>query len=221
MLKANRFEDLRRSGQGMAIRLRDQYESWTLPIVGYHNVENALAAIACAWALGLPLSQTRMRLSSFLPTPQRSEVVQCRGLTILNDCYNANPLSVARALETLRDMEVRRKVAVMGDMLELGSYAPSAHQAIGRLASQLGIDTIMAVGTYAECIAQGVREFRENGVTTYSSVDALMRDLPSRLLPGDGILVKGSRKLNLEQVTEFLLKHYSDSEPSKAPFLPS
>ena len=158
---------------------------------------------------------TKERLHSFEPMPLRSQVVRCNGLTILNDCYNANPLSFARALETLRDLQTRRKVAIVGDMLELGEYASSAHQAIGRLATQLGIDAVIAVGEYADHVAQGVRETRPDGVTTYRTVPELLEQLPMMLQQGDGLLVKGSRKLNLEQVAEFLLNRKAGSDPHR------
>ena len=198
--------DVQRVPQGMAMRLRDQARRWQIPLIGFHNVENTLAALACAWVLGVPLGDAKERLGSFQPMPLRSELVRCNGLTILNDCYNANPLSFARALETLRDMEVRRKVVIVGDMLELGGYAPTAHQAIGRMAMQLGIDAIMAVGQYAENVAEGVRESSTQTVTTFKTVQQLLERLPDMLQRGDGLLVKGSRQLNLEQVTEFLLR---------------
>ena len=200
--------DVRRADRGMVLRLRDHVSPWDVPLVGYHNVENALAALACAWAVGVPLSETRERLGSFQPVPLRSQIVQCDGLTILNDCYNANPLSFARALETLRDLGARRKVAIVGDMLELGPYASSAHQAIGRLAAQLGIDAVIAVGEHADEVAKGVREGRSGGIMTYRTVQELLPQLPAMLRRGDGLLVKGSRKLNLEQVTDFLVGHY-------------
>lgn len=202
-------QDIRRTEQGMVIRLRDHVGQWVVPMIGYHNVENALAAIAAAWAAGVPLSVAKRRLATFRPMPLRSELLHCQGLTILNDCYNANPLSFARALETLRDLSVRRKVAIVGDMLELGDFAPSAHQAIGRLATQLGIDAVLAVGQYAGHVADGVRETRPEAVTTYTTVSELMDGLPGFLQDGDGLLVKGSRKLNLEQVTEFLIQRHS------------
>ena len=200
--------DIQRAGEGMVMRLRDHLGQWAIPLVGYHNVENTLAALACAWSVGVPLSEARARLRSFEPVPLRSQIVRCHGMTILNDCYNANPLSFARALETLRDLEARRKLAIVGDMLELGTYAPSAHQAIGRMATQLGIDAVLAVGEYAEDVAQGVRETRPTGATTYRTVPEMIEHLPGMLQEGDGLLVKGSRKLNLEQVTDFLLQYY-------------
>ena len=203
--------DVQRAQEGMRMRLRDHAHQWAVPLLGYHNVENVLAALSCAWAVGVPLSVAQARLASFETMPLRSQVVRCNGLTILNDCYNANPLSFARALEALRDMQVRRKVAIVGDMLELGEYAHSAHQAIWRLATQLGIDRVMAVGEYAEHVAQGVREERGGSVTTYRTVHELIQQLPSVLQTGDGLLVKGSRRLSLEQVTDFLIRHYQGS----------
>ncbi|MDP3722239.1 MAG: UDP-N-acetylmuramoyl-tripeptide--D-alanyl-D-alanine ligase [Candidatus Omnitrophota bacterium] len=198
--------DLQRASEGMRIRLRDHLDQWTVPLLGTHNVENTLAAVTCLWALGLPLSIAKERLPSFEPIPLRSQIVRCDGLTILNDCYNANPLSFARALETLVAMGVRRTVAIVGDMLELGAYAPSAHQAIGHLATRLGVDTVLAVGQYAEDVAEGVHHGRGDGVATYRTVPELIEQLPQMLREGDGLLVKGSRKLNLEQVTDFLIR---------------
>lgn len=200
--------DVQTAAAGMHMRLRDQANQWLVPLVGYHNVENALGAIACAWAMGVPLSVCKERLTTFQPVPLRSQLVQCRGLTILNDCYNANPLSFARALEALRDLQVRRRIAIVGDMLELGEFAPSAHQAIGRLATQLNIDRVIAVGEFAEHVAQGVRQEHSDNVSIYRSVQELIERLPDVLEQGDGLLIKGSRRLNLEQVTDFLVQKY-------------
>ncbi len=207
---------------GMVMHLRDHVAPWVLPLVGAHNVENALAAAACVWAMGVPLSVAKARLATCAVVPLRSQLLQCEGLSILNDCYNANPLSVARALETLRMLSVRRRVAIVGDMLELGADASSAHQAIGRLAARLGIDEVLAVGMYAEDVARGVREGGEdtspndtpartpmavNGhnVRTYRTVQELIEHLPGIVQRGDGLLIKGSRALHLEQVTALLL----------------
>ncbi len=195
-----------RTPRGMAIQLRDYLGQILVPLPGYHNVENALAALACVWALGGALSVAKARLATAAVTPLRSQVVRCRGLTILNDCYNANPLSSARALETFRDLDAQRKIAVMGDMLELGRFAPSAHRAIGYLAAQLGIDLIVAVGEYAGYVAEGVREVRPNDVLTYRTVSEVIEHLPPLLRDGDGVLIKGSRKLRLEQLTEVLVR---------------
>ncbi|MDP3767159.1 MAG: UDP-N-acetylmuramoyl-tripeptide--D-alanyl-D-alanine ligase, partial [Dehalococcoidia bacterium] len=92
-----------------------------------------------------------------------------------------------------------------GDMLELGNFADAAHQAIGRLATQLGIDTVLAVGQFAEQVALGVGD-EPGRVRTFRTVAELLEALPGLLRAGDRVLVKGSRKMNLEQVTEFLVR---------------
>lgn len=196
------------TGKGMSVRLRDRIQEFIVPLMGYHNVENALAALTCAWTLGVPMEITRKRLRTFPQIAMRSEVVRFHGVTLINDCYNANPLSFARALEMLRDIRASRKVAIMGDMLELGDFAPSAHEAIGRLAMQMGIDEVIAVGEYAEHVAKGVAQTHRAKATTFRSVAELLEGLPGRLRKGDGVLVKGSRKLNLEQVAQHLRQHY-------------
>ncbi len=192
--------------EGMSLRLRDLAQQWFVPLPGYHNVENALAGIAAAWAIGVPLSDARRRMVGFAAPALRSEILHGRSVTILNDCYNANPLSCARALETLRDMPTGRKVAIVGDMLELGEFADAAHQAIGRLATQLGIDTVLAVGQYAEHVARGVGDGVTARARTFGTVAELLEALPRLVQAGDRILVKGSRKLSLEHVTEFLMR---------------
>ena len=202
--------DLQAAPWGTWMRLRDHLGRWTIPLMGYHNAENVLAALACVWALGVPLAQARERLATVEAVPLRSEVLKCRGMTILNDCYNANPLSVARAMETLCQLDVRRRVAVLGDMLELGAHAVTAHHAIGRLAARLGVEVVLGVGEYAEAVAQGAQESPEREeveLAAYHTVEALKQALPALLHEGDGVLVKGSRRLRMEQVTEWLLQH--------------
>ncbi len=194
--------------QGMRMQLSDVTGMWYVPLAGAHNVENALAAIGVARYFGVPDSIIKERLKQSKVTSLRSEVLESAEVTILNDCYNANPLSCARALEVLSGLKVKRRVAVVGDMLELGAYAPSAHQAIGRLAAKLGIESVVAVGDYAEFVAQGVRELRSDGVNTFGTIEGLIEQLPQVFQSGDGVLVKGSRSLRLEQLTESLLAHY-------------
>lgn len=193
-----------RQAHGLGMRLRDVVGEFAISLPGFHNVENALAALACMKALGMGLETARDRLQHLAPVAMRSEVMRCNGFTLINDCYNANPLSFARALEVLKDLEVTRRVVIAGDMLELGPFAPTAHQAIGRLAAHLGIDVIMAVGSFASQIAQGAAEAQHAGTTTYGSVEELLPKLPSVIRRGDGVLIKGSRNLQLERVTEFL-----------------
>ncbi len=200
--------DIRASGTGWLMRIRGELGEFVMRVPGSHNVENALAALACVKALGLELCDFRAALAGFAAVPMRSEVVRCEGLTVMNDCYNANPLSFARALETLRDLPASRRIVVAGEMLELGDYAVSAHQAIGRLAAQCGADVILAVGAFADDVARGARELRHPDTRTYGSVSHLLDDISGLLRPGDALLVKGSRGMKLEQVVHHVTERF-------------
>ncbi|MBI4354150.1 MAG: UDP-N-acetylmuramoyl-tripeptide--D-alanyl-D-alanine ligase [Candidatus Omnitrophica bacterium] len=198
------LEETRREARGVSLRLHGVPGTFTVPLLGSHNVENALAALACVSVLGIPLDSVRDRLRQVATVTMRSEVVRCNGFTVINDCYNANPLSFARALELLSELEVTRRVVIAGDMLELGSFAVRAHQTIGQLAAQSGTDLLLTVGRLAHEMARGALAARDLSAETYETVHDLLAVLPSRLRKGDGILVKASRNVHLEQVTTFL-----------------
>ena len=203
-------EDIRREDNGLSVRLRGREGRFFIPVPGSHNVENTLAALTCVNALGISLEAVRNRLTSFSTLPMRSQLMRGPGVTVLNDCYNANPLSFARALETLKDLDVRRTVVVAGDMLELGACSHAAHEAIGRLAARLGIDVVVAVGSFAAAVAKGASESGRTTVVTCGTLEEVQQRLPSMLQDGDGVLIKGSRKLQLERITEWLLGRPND-----------
>jgi UDP-N-acetylmuramoyl-tripeptide--D-alanyl-D-alanine ligase len=168
-----------------------------LQAVGIHNVYNALAAIATAWELGLTPGEIQRGIGSFTPGAMRFEVKKFGEFTVINDVYNASPLSMEAALTTLSSISKGRKIAVLGDMLELGDTAIEAHRTVGRQAVQQGVDSIITVGELAVHIAEAARE---TGVTAQSfkdhkeAIDAL-RNL---MKPGDYILLKGSRGMKME-----------------------
>lgn len=191
---------IRQRQTSWSMRVRDVEGEFVISLPGSHNVENALAALACMHALGVPLTSCQEPLTACRAVSMRTEVVRCGDVTVLNDCYNANPLSFSRALETLQDLDASRRVLIAGEMLELGDYAPSAHQAIGRLAAQCGIDVIVAVGRLTEDVVRGAAELAHRDVRTYPTVAELIEALPSLIRPGDTVLVKGSRGMKLEQV---------------------
>jgi UDP-N-acetylmuramoyl-tripeptide--D-alanyl-D-alanine ligase len=208
-------DDIRREDRGLSMRVRDVPGRFALPLLGLHNLENALAALACMKVLGIPLESVQEHLRRLAPLPWRSQLIQANGITIVNDCYNANPLSFARALEIFRDLSVRRKVLIAGDMLELGEDAPLAHQTIGRLAMQVGVDVVVAVGSFAAEVAKGAATRDHITPMTCRTVEELQGLLPTILQAGDGLLIKGSRKMQLERVTDFLLQHYGYTEETR------
>ena len=169
-----------------------------------YNAVNALAALAAYRALGLPLAEAgrgarEIRLSRWrgeeLPLPEN-------GL-LINDAYNANPLSMAAALEHLAERAgPRRKVAVLGDMAELGPGGPAYHREVGRLAARTGVQALVAVGPLARGYLEGARGVPET--SWVPTADVALATLRSVLRPGDCVLVKGSRAMGLEAIADAL-----------------
>lgn len=186
-----------------------QGRNFSLSIPGRHNVYNALAATAVGAALEVPLEDAAAALKTFAPTRLRSQLIRHNGIRLLNDSYNANPASMRAALTTLAELEPEpgcRRVAVLGDMLELGETEICAHQDLGRDAAAAGVDAVYAFGALAETVAAAATE---NGmpagwVLAFDDKGLLTEALMSLLKPGDVVLVKGSRGVALEEVVELL-----------------
>jgi UDP-N-acetylmuramoyl-tripeptide--D-alanyl-D-alanine ligase len=167
-----------------------------------YNATNALAALAAYHALGLPLGKAQKGARRVQLSRLRGEEVPLPGGgVLLNDCYNANPLSMAAALGNLNERASgRRKVAVLGDMAELGPGAPTFHREVGAAAARAGVEVLVAVGPLARNYVQGAR-----GVPTTRwapTVEQGLAVLRSVLRPGDCVLVKGSRAMGLEVIAE-------------------
>lgn len=189
----------------------DRTAEVTLGVIGRHQVPNALAAAAAALAAGLDLGLIATALSAATPRSQwRMELApRADGVLILNDAYNANPDSMAVALATAVELAAgtrqqhpqARVVAVLGDMLELGPTAAELHQELGRLAADLGINEVVAVGEFADQIVAGAAS--ENLPARASTRDEVASSLT--LSPGDVVLIKGSRGVGLETVAATLV----------------
>jgi UDP-N-acetylmuramoyl-tripeptide--D-alanyl-D-alanine ligase len=167
-----------------------------------YNATNALAALAAYHALGLPLGRAGRGARHVQLSRLRGEEVPLPdGGILINDCYNANPLSMVAALEHLAERAgERRKVAVLGDMAELGPGAAAYHRDVGSAASRAGVDVLVAVGPLARSYVEGAR-----GVPTVRwapTVEAGLSTLRPLLAPGDCVLVKGSRSMGLEAIGE-------------------
>ena len=169
---------------------------------GRHNATNALAALAAYNALGLPLGKAQRGARQVKLSRWRGEEAPLPGDGVLiNDCYNANPLSMTAALEHLVERAgERRKVAVLGDMAELGPGAVSYHREVGAAASRAGVDVLLAVGPLAKSYLDGARGVP---LTRWApTVDQGLAALRQLLQPGDCVLVKGSRAMGLEAIGE-------------------
>ena len=178
-----------------------------LPLPGRHNVSNALAAAAAATVLGVGLKDIATGLETFKPCPGRMELLELPGdIVVLEDSYNANPLSVRAALDALHDLgSAGRRIAVLADMLELGPTAPELHRQIGAIAAER-TDWLFTYGALAEEIARGARDagLPSDKVFVASSHDELAARLLEWLQAGDRVLVKGSRGMRMEKVTTAL-----------------
>jgi UDP-N-acetylmuramoyl-tripeptide--D-alanyl-D-alanine ligase len=172
-----------------------------IPSPARHDVGNALAALAVAQALGVPLTEAAAQLSLYTSEPMRMEIMKTNwGGTILNDAYNAAPASVRSALETLTALGEGRKIAFLGDMRELGDASPAAHLALGETIDALGgLDALYTVGALAAQIPGATAYFPSSlEASRFSSAEMEVR-------PTDFILVKGSRAMAMEQIVSGLI----------------
>ena len=175
-----------------------------LPVPGRHNVQNALAAAAAAWVLEVPPADIAAGLGEFRPCPGRMELVSLPGeILVLEDSYNANPLSMGAALDALHDLgRPGRRLAVLGDMLELGPAAADLHFEVGKLVAGRA-DWLFTFGELAREIAAGARAegLTAGRIFCAASHDELVARLREVLQPGDRVLIKGSRGMRMERVT--------------------
>lgn len=172
-----------------------------LPVLGEHNVRNALAALAVGDHLGQSLADTARALSAYEPPAMRQQIKEARGLTIIDDSYNASPDSMQAALDLLAAKPASgRRVAVLAGMRELGSYEREGHWKTGAYAKEKGVE-LLAVGHLGELIAQG---YGEGAVRIQDNTEAAAW-LLERLRPGDLVLVKGSRGTRTEEIVQALL----------------
>jgi UDP-N-acetylmuramoyl-tripeptide--D-alanyl-D-alanine ligase len=167
--------------------------------LGVHNVVNCLAALAAGRELGVGLEAAARELSRLDPVPMRLEMIRAGSYMVINDCYNANPPSMRAALETVRALgHPGRKVAILGDMLELGETERQEHFEIGRLAGEVCGLTLTA-GPLSENLWRGVTSAGGAG-THFDDREALASRLKNLLLPGDLVLVKASRGMHFEDI---------------------
>ena len=176
-----------------------------LHVEGSHYVPDALAAVTVGLAMGVTPANIRTGLDCFRNMSGRQEVLEIGGITFIKDCYNAGPESMEAALKVLGKKPGRR-VAVLGDMLELGACTAAEHYRVGRLAVAKS-DLVFAFGPNAErvvngCITGGMEKFHVQGFT---EMDKIIAALKRMLLPGDVVLVKGSHGMHMEQIIDAFL----------------
>lgn len=203
-----RAEHVESTGTGMTFTLLNNRDKKTsakvvLPVSGRHQVMNALAAATAASAVGLPLEVISKGLAGFRPLKQRTEIHQKNGVVFYFDAYNANPASVEAALELLASAPgTGRRIALLGEMFEMGASRESAHLKVGLSAARYGIDRLLAVGKSAEWMIEGARKggMKEKWISDYSALEDAGLALKKNLKAGDRVLIKGSRGMKMEKL---------------------
>jgi UDP-N-acetylmuramoyl-tripeptide--D-alanyl-D-alanine ligase len=174
-------------------------------LLGRHQATNAALAIAMGAELGLSAEEIRRGLVSCQPPKMRLQIFESNGVRILNDAYNANADSMLAALQTLTDFPCAgRRIAVLGDMAELGEHSVEAHCEIGRRTAELGVSQLVTVGKMASLTARAARHAGLRDVTECNDVAEAMVALKQLAREGDVILVKASRVTGLERLSESL-----------------
>lgn len=190
----------KKDGIKFTCRCFDEVFDIFLPMIGDHNVYDALAAIAVGRALGVSSQKIAKALGNFKGISMRQEIVSFGDMVVLNDAYNANPVSMAESIKALGQLDGKRKIAMLGDMLELGAYSEANHREIGRLLVDEGYDQVYTFGEAAKYIA---REAKSSGIRVAKICDShldIVNAYWDERAKGDVILVKGSRGLRMERV---------------------
>jgi UDP-N-acetylmuramoyl-tripeptide--D-alanyl-D-alanine ligase len=178
-----------------------------VPLPGVHNVMNALAATAIARTLGATLDAVVSGLAALPPLPMRMQVVTLPGgITVINDAYNANPASMRSALAMLRATGTGARIAVLGEMRELGSESVALHRQVGQTAAEQGVGLLVVMGPEAEAVRAGALEggMAPDAAVIVASHEEAASQVRRRLQPGDSLLIKGSRGARMEEVLERL-----------------
>lgn len=208
-VRAVQSRDRNESGSTFGLMLPGRARPFAvrLKVYGQHNIQNALAAAAVGFVLGLPATAIAEGLARFRPAAMRSQIVLSHGVRVINDCYNANPASMQAAIQLLAQLgKAQRTIAVLGDMLELGPEAKQMHRAVGTFLAGQDITHLIACGSLGRELAQGARSagMPADRITEVSDAAAAGSALKSMVRQGDVVLVKASRGMRMEQVVETL-----------------
>jgi len=174
-----------------------------LPVAGLHMVQNALLAVAAGRAFGLSIEECAAGLAAAPLTKARLQIKEINGVQFLDDSYNANPDSMKAALRTLVELDTEgKRIAVLGEMRELGAESERAHREVGETAATLGVNQLITIGDTAELIAEGARTAGLDKVSSVRSTAEAAKLLGEIAEPGDLVLIKGSRAARTEEVIQ-------------------
>lgn len=181
-----------------------EYEA-VISVPGTHNVYNALASICVGRELGISPEKILHGIKTFEPTAQRLQIEEYKGITIINDCYNASPDSIKAALKVLSDTEgVNRRIAVLGDVLEMGGFAEEAHYKLGKAVKDAGCDLLITAGENMKHLARGARECGVENIKVFDKTLEVCNYVKDEIRKGDAVLIKASHGMRFEEVYDAL-----------------
>lgn len=202
VIYATDIEPLGLKGTSCTIHLPEGSFSCVVPIPGIHMVSNALAGSAVGSKLGLTTEEIKRGIESLPSIPGRNHIIQTDRLILLDDCYNANPVSMKASLDVL-NMGIGRKVAVLGDMGELGPDYAALHRSVGEYAAEIGIDLVCAIGPMSKEIAEGAASDGTKALWFETKADFLAQT-KDILKDGDNVLIKASHGMEFPEIVEAL-----------------
>jgi len=209
-VRAENIESRGAAGSAFDVVSDGRRERATLPLVGTHNIYNALAAVATAMERGLSLAESAGALATLAPADKRGSVVQVGNITVINDCYNSNPTALGAMVDTLAAMPAKRRIVVAGEMLELGPSGEELHRRSGEHIAKKGIDILVGVRGLAQPMveAAGQAGIRAEFVATPEEAGQwLVRETRE----GDVVLLKASRGVKLERALEAVVGRQSSA----------
>lgn len=196
------------------INFKLEHDGNTFPVMlpnvlGFHNISQALAAVACAHELGADLLESIKIVAEYRTPPGRLSLIQgINDSFIIDDTYNSSPVAMDAAIEVLKDMSGKRKIAVLGDMLELGKYTEEEHHLVGEKIKGIA-DILVTVGPRAKFITEGAIDngFNVKNIYHFDSSKTTAKFLEGMIEKGDIVLIKGSQGVRLERAVEAIMKN--------------
>ena len=180
----------------------DVRQKITIPTVGIHNVYDALTAFAVGMEYGISPEKIAEGLLGYTPSGMRQRIKETGGITVIEDCYNASPDSQKAGLNSLCKIAKGRKIAVLGDMLELGDYSETAHRNVGEYVAECKVDMLFTYGKQSEFMADSARKSGLESVFAFTDKAELIKSLLDEIKVGDTLLFKASRGMKLEEIIE-------------------
>ena len=199
-----RAADIKETAEGTCFTCMGPGEHFKMfvPAAGAHNVRNALCSMAVARFLKLPAEAVVRSVAAYRAPAQRQQIGEYRGITVIDDSYNASPDSMRSAIDVLVSRPVTgKRAAVLADMLELGDYTRQGHFDTGRYAKEKGVELLIAVGPLSQETAKGYGD----GAYWFADNDSAAAFLKEQLLPGDAVLVKGSHSMRVGEIAKVLM----------------